>query len=360
MAPMPSAPRPVRRTHALAGAALAVVLAVASLGLGAAPAGAAAPGAPKLIIGIGYKSSIRLYWAPPSSNGGSAVTGYKVQRAFLATDAPDHSWNRPDAAVLVDSDAVNGISYRYRVAAVNAGGTGPWSPWLEAAKQSDLTDYDKFPTTASFVARQYQDFLGRAPTAAETDATVKALVNGSVTPAKLMEALARDPQRVQQRQPVIRLYRAYFRRGADHGGLVYWSTQRRFGTKSLDDVSASFAASSEFRSTYGSLSDAAFVLLVYRNVLGREPDAAGSAFWRQKLAAGTTTRGRMMTQFSESNEFTLRSAGAVLATDVHDAMVGTTISAGDLALWGSHIQGGGTAGGYATRILVQDDYRTSR
>ena len=41
-------------------------------------------------------------------------------------------------------------------------------------------------------------------------------------------------------------------------------------------VSAAFARSPEFTSRYGALSDGGFVDLVYRNVLGRSPDAAGA------------------------------------------------------------------------------------
>lgn len=102
-----------------------------------------------------------------------------------------------------------------------------------------------------------------------------------------------------------RLYLAYFLREPDAGGLRYWAD--RLGTGlDLATVSASFAASPEFVRTYGSLTDPAFVRLVYRNVLGREPDPDGYAHWTTNLASRRITRGRLMVGFSESPEFVRR------------------------------------------------------
>ena len=43
--------------------------------------------------------------------------------------------------------------------------------------------------------------------------------------------------------------------------------------------------------------------LVYQNVLGRSPDASGLAYWRGQLDSGASTRGQVMTGFSESPEY---------------------------------------------------------
>ena len=74
-------------------------------------------------------------------------------------------------------------------------------------------------------------------------------------------------------------------------------------------TAASFAASAEFRDRYGSLDDTAFVRLVYANVLGREPDGGGLAYWSGLLAAGVD-RGTVMVGFSESAEF-VRATGTI-------------------------------------------------
>ncbi len=42
-----------------------------------------------------------------------------------------------------------------------------------------------------------------------------------------------------------------------------------------------------------SLSGVAFVGLLYANVLGRDPDGAGFAYWSDKLDTGQTSRGEL-------------------------------------------------------------------
>lgn len=100
---------------------------------------------------------------------------------------------------------------------------------------------------------------------------------------------------------LVRLYDAFFDRAPDAGGLEFWRDQRAQG-QGLFDVSAAFAQSPEFVETYGDLDDIAFIELVYRNVLDRQPDFAGGVFWLDELANGRD-RGSLMALFSDSPEF---------------------------------------------------------
>lgn len=117
---------------------------------------------------------------------------------------------------------------------------------------------------------------------------------------------------------INRLYQAYFLRLADPSGFDYWLDQRASWV-SLTDISAAFAASAEFQNRYGSLSDEAFVDLVYANVLGRVADAEGRAFWLSQLSAGTA-RGDVMIGFAESNEYVTRT-GTAAPTSVNEARI---------------------------------------
>ena len=101
---------------------------------------------------------------------------------------------------------------------------------------------------------------------------------------------------------VARLYAAYFGRNPDAAGFAYWLGRVKSGDVTLRYVSAAFEDSAEFQDTYGSLDDAAFVSLVYNNVFFREPDAGGLAYWLDQLANGMT-RGEMMLFFSDSSEY---------------------------------------------------------
>lgn len=60
---------------------------------------------------------------------------------------------------------------------------------------------------------------------------------------------------------------------------------------------------SEFIDTYGeNPTDEEFVTLLYQNVLQRDPDAAGLAYWVGVLQS-TNNRERMVVDFTESVEF---------------------------------------------------------
>lgn len=104
---------------------------------------------------------------------------------------------------------------------------------------------------------------------------------------------------------VQRLYRAFFLRAPDAGGLAYWQQKVASG-HSLAAVASNFAGSAEFRARYGSLDDAAFVELVYRNVMSRTADVAGRNHWTNALRSGTLSRGGVMLSFSDSAEYKVR------------------------------------------------------
>jgi hypothetical protein len=98
-----------------------------------------------------------------------------------------------------------------------------------------------------------------------------------------------------------RLYQAAFNRVPDQGGVGYWMSLMDKGL-SLAAVAHEFVSSAEFKSLYGpTTSNAAFVDLLYSNVLHRPGDAAGIEFWNKALANGYS-REDLLTQFSESNE----------------------------------------------------------
>ncbi len=86
---------------------------------------------------------------------------------------------------------------------------------------------------------------------------------------------------------ILRLYQAFFARDPEIDGVRYWIAENRRGV-SLDRIAAEFATSAEFVARYGvELSDAGFLEVVYRNVLGREHDPSGFEYWLGQMARGT-------------------------------------------------------------------------
>ena len=161
-----------------------------------------------------------------------------------------------------------------------------------------------------FVNLLYRNVLGRAPDEAG-QAYWSAALDGGAGRGPIMVGFSESPEfvsatasevvRVEENGPVARLYLAYFLRAGEREGLHYW-----IGTGlPASAISDAFAASAEFVGRYGDVSDAAFVELIYTNVLGRASDDAGRQYWQEELGRGVS-RGRVMLGFSESDEFISR------------------------------------------------------
>ena len=106
---------------------------------------------------------------------------------------------------------------------------------------------------------------------------------------------------------VYRLYGAAFGRNPDAGGLTGWLNALDDGRIPIADLPGFFLRSPEFMQTYGDLDDAAFITLLYQNVLGRNPDAQGFANWLGELEDGLT-RDQVVLRFSDSRENRIRTS----------------------------------------------------
>ena len=120
-------------------------------------------------------------------------------------------------------------------------------------------------------------------------------------------AFTREGQQSAFADDVYRLYHATLGRDPDTVGLAGWAEQLADGADFLSVV-AGFVGSSEFQRTYGSLSNDAFVSLLYTNVLGRAADAGGLAAWSGALGRGTLSRADVVEGFAQSGEFVASSA----------------------------------------------------
>jgi FtsP/CotA-like multicopper oxidase with cupredoxin domain len=93
------------------------------------------PTAPTGVTGASGNARIALSWTTPSSNGGAPITGYAIQRSLdSGTTWTTISANTASNATTgIATGLTNGTSYVFRVAAINAAGTGPWSVQSAAA-----------------------------------------------------------------------------------------------------------------------------------------------------------------------------------------------------------------------------------
>jgi hypothetical protein len=100
---------------------------------------------------------------------------------------------------------------------------------------------------------------------------------------------------------VTRLYDTVFDRAPDRAGLDFWSSALRQG-HSLDSVADLFITAPEFQTKYGVPDNREFVDQLYRNVLDREGEAGGVAWWTDILNRGLADRSDVVQGFSETPE----------------------------------------------------------
>ncbi len=94
--------------------------------------GAALPYAPRNLAATAGASKVTLTWAPPLSDGGSAVTGYGLYRG-TASGGETFLTTLGTALTYTDTAVTAGTTYFYEIAAVTAVGTGPRSSETSAA-----------------------------------------------------------------------------------------------------------------------------------------------------------------------------------------------------------------------------------
>src|SRR5437879_139608 len=99
---------------------------------------ATAPGAPQGLGATAGDATIALAWSPPGSDGGSPITNYRIYRG---NSSGGESFRTEIGNVLVYSDTglANGMTYYYKVSAVNAVGEGAMSTEASATPTAPVT-----------------------------------------------------------------------------------------------------------------------------------------------------------------------------------------------------------------------------
>ena len=207
-----------------------------------------------------------------------------------------------------------------------------------------------FTSCRQLVDRVHRDLLQRRPTASEANTLAAALAAGTSTRGDLVAQIRTSADHIADVDPVARLYRAYFLRSPDPGGLDYWVNRRRRGW-TLIQISNQFARSSEFRTKYGALSNTEFVDLVYENVLGRAGDAGGRTFWINRLNTKRATRGQVMLNFSDSSEYRTKQAAEVDTGVLYAWLLRRRPTTPELDAAVAALEHGGTTAELATQLL---------
>ncbi len=199
------------------------------------------------------------------------------------------------------------------------------SGWLQAqirfGPHSNATD---------FVRASWRDLHDRAPS--NTDLFLSVAAQNSTSPTAWLGQQIQGATYQARVGGVVRLYRAFFLRDPDSSGMDYWWRQVN-GNWNLWRIADFFSGSQEFVDRYGSLDNGQYVDLVYRNVLGRTPDAGGRAYWLHQLDSGARNRGEVMVGFSESTEYVRANKARTDVLITYFGLVHRVPGAPEIAFW---------------------------
>ena len=258
----------------------------------------------------------------------------------------DNGANRLDGArgddvvigdVAVALDGVEGQIFRAYQAALgrapDVAGFDLFVGDVVQGNQSQLDVIEEFVTSAEFnsvygtltdrqfVEQIYRNVLDREGEATGVDAFTAAIENGDLTRAEVVQEFANSPEFIglstltsaafgatsvgygAQQGALFRLYEAVFDRDPDFAGFSLFNDALNLDLLDLDAIAAEFVTSPEFQDTYGALSNADFVELLYTNVLPGNQDANGRAAFTAALDNGDLTRADVVLEFSQSAEF---------------------------------------------------------
>lgn len=189
-----------------------------------------------------------------------------------------------------------------------------------------------------WVTQAYQAILGRAPDESGRQEYVRALLARTLTPEQAVQSLrASDEGVAYAKGVVVALYRELLGREPDAEGLQSFVVGLVKGESSFAEVARALRTSTE-----GQAHAAAVVAKTYREVVGREPDAAGAAAWTSALLNGDLLPSELPGKFSATEEGQVRVGEAANQTvaEVYRAELGREPSADDLAFWATKVASG--------------------
>ena len=297
---------------------------------------ATTPSAPTAVFAVAGSGSATVSWTRPSSDGASPIIGYRVTPFVGGIPQTTQSF-----ASTATTEALyfltNGVTYTFRVAAVNGVGQGPDSTDSNAV--TPRIPIVTLPATGSadaFVIAAYTDFLNRPPTAVELATRSAAISAGTLTRKGLVTELADSSEWVSV--IVNKFYADTLGRPGEASGVAFWTAKIRNHQLTVARVAAGFYASPEYFRGIGGGTNTSWITDLYSKILHRQPDAAGIASWTAQIAAhGRTSVAYQLYQSNESRHTRVAALYQALlgrATDTPGADYWAAVieRAGDIAL----------------------------
>lgn len=136
-------------------------------------------------------------------------------------------------------------------------------------------------------------------------------------------------------ESIISYYKNILGREPDAAGLAYWTAQVESAGKKLSDLVTSFTTSTE------SVTTVQPVIALYQAAFGRTPDTAGLQYWTQQVRNGALLN-EVTQSFTQSTEFANVAGGSMnqLVTSLYQNTMGRAPDAAGLAYWTAQLNSG--------------------
>ena len=202
------------------------------------------------------------------------------------------------------------------------------------------------PVNPAFVTQVYTDVLQRPVDAAGLAFWDNQLAQGA-SRQQVVAAIENTPE--YQAVEVRTLYAQYLHRAVDPAGLSFWTAQLAQGA-TVEQVASGITGSQEFFTVQGGGTNAGFLTALYKDALGRAPDANGEAGFMAALNSGVTT-GQVAGVVFNSNEFRTDLVNGFYQSFLHRAA-----DANGLAFFVQALQQGATDQDVIATIVGSDEY----
>ena len=250
-------------------------------------------------------TSLRFAQTAPGEIGGE-VFGFAADAARVSADAPPPDTSPADGGGGFIFDLQEGTAGDDRLAGtaqtdLASGGAGDdtilgsaGADTVDGGAGRDTVAYDG-PASAFTLAIGRGDLAisgGSAGTDLLRDAELPEFGDGTVVDLDTLTGVASlSPEDLRA---LTEMYIAYFDRAPDAEGLFYWGTRLADGM-TMEEIARSFFTQDESVAAFPDPGDsAALVDAAYRNLLERDPDAEGRAYWIEALNDGDVSQAEFM------------------------------------------------------------------
>ncbi len=196
-----------------------------------------------------------------------------------------------------------------------------------------------------FVTAAYQDVLGRAPEPAGLSYWMGRLGSG-MPRGGMATAFNRSDEYY-----LLKIREAYNRalnRDPEPAGQSYWLGRLQRQELSPENLYATFLFSDEMYSVQGGGTNVGYVTALYQELLGRDPEPAGLAYWLARLESGPRR------VISDGIWYSIEKYN-VRVEEAYQLFLGRSAGAGEVSYWSSYARSYGPTAMRAA-IMGSDEY----